>query len=226
MNQAVKAKNNDSFDAIKEAHTLSGDPEKIQEYYDKWAVAYNHDVSNEEYTAPKYIVDLLASLKGENGLKNIDASDHNIQVLDAGCGTGLVGIVLKQKGYHHLDGCDLSEGMVEKAGSIGAYNTLESGIDLTQKNEVYEDNKYDATLCCGVFTLGHVPPTALLELIRITKPGGWVVVSTRKSYYDSTNFQEVCDRYQQEGKVRLVNHVKDGPYIAEEGAHYWAFAVC
>ncbi|NEQ39816.1 MAG: class I SAM-dependent methyltransferase [Okeania sp. SIO3I5] len=226
MNQAVKAQTNDSFDAIKEAHTLSGDSEKIQEYYDKWAVAYDRDVSNEEYIGPEYIVNFLASLKSNNGLKAIDASNKNIEILDAGCGTGLVGIVLKAKGYHHVDGSDLSEGMVEKARSTGAYNVLESGIDLTKINKAYEDNQYDATVCCGVFTLGHVPPTALSELIRITKPGGWVVVSTRKSYYDSTNFQEVCDRYQQEGKVKLVNHVQDGPYIAEEGAHYWAFLVC
>ncbi|MGD1700277.1 class I SAM-dependent DNA methyltransferase [Dapis sp. BLCC M229] len=226
MNQAVTTKSKDSFDAIKGAHVLSGDPEKIQEYYDQWATAYDSDVSNEEYTGPKYIVNFLAESKSDNGLKTIDASNRHMEILDAGCGTGLVGIVLKQKGYQNVDGCDLSEGMVEQARSTGAYNVLESGIDLTKINEAYEDNQYDATVCCGVFTLGHVPPTALLELIRITKPGGWVVVSTRKSYYDSTNFQEVCDRYQQEGKVKLVNHVKDGPYIAEEGAHYWAFAVC
>lgn len=226
MNQAVTTQTNDSFDAIKGAHVLSGDPEKIQEYYDQWAVAYDSDVSNEEYIGPKYIAGVLESLKGDNGLKALDASDRNIEVVDAGCGTGLVGIVLKQKGYRKVDGSDLSEGMVEKARATGAYNVLESGIDLTKKNEAYEDNQYDATVCCGVFTLGHVPPTALSELIRITKPGGWVVVSTRKSYYDSSNFQEVCDRYQQEGKVKLVKHIADGPYIAEEGAHYWAFAVC
>ena len=226
MNQGPKTETNDSFDAIKEAHFLSEDPEKIQEYYDRWAVAYDRDVSNEEYTGPKYIADLLETLKSDKGLKTIDASDRNIEVLDAGCGTGLVGTVLKQKGYQKIDGFDLSKRMVEKAKSTGAYNDLESGIDLTKKNEPYEDDRYDATVCCGVFTLGHVPPTALSELIRVTKPGGWVVVSTRKSYYESSDFQKVCDRYQKEGKVKLVNHVKDGPYIAEEGAHYWAFAVC
>lgn len=226
MNQAVKTETNDSLDAIKGAHVLSGEPEKIQEYYDQWAVAYDRDVSNEEYIGPKYIADFLETLKSDNGLKALDASDRNIKIHDAGCGTGLVGIVLKHKGYQNIDGSDLSEGMVEQARGTGAYNALEAGIDLTIKNEVYQDNKYDAIVCCGVFTLGHVPPTALSELIRITKPGGWVVVSTRKSYYDSTDFQAVCDRYQQEGLVKLVKHVKDGPYIAEEGAHYWGFLVC
>ncbi|MDE5074048.1 MAG: class I SAM-dependent methyltransferase [Trichodesmium sp. St16_bin4-tuft] len=135
-------------------------------------------------------------------------------------------LTLKQKGYHYIDGCDLSEGMVEKARSTGAYDILESEIDFTKINEAYEDNQYHVTVCCGVFTLGRVPPTAISELIRITKPGGWVVTSTRKSYYDSTNFQELCDTYEQEGKVKLVKYIKDGPYLAEEGAHYWAFVVC
>lgn len=226
MNQAVKTKKNESFDAIKEALTLSGNPDKIQKYYDKWSFTYDRDVSSEEYIGPEYIVNYLTTLKSDNGLKLVDGSNKNIEILDAGCGTGLVGIVLKEKGYQKVDGFDLSEGMVEKARTTGAYNFLNSGIDMTKKNEAYEDNQYDATVCCGVFTTGHIPPTALLELIRITKPGGWVVVSTRKSYYESTDFQEVCDRLQQEGKVKLASSVMDGPYLAEEGAHYWAFAVC
>ncbi len=71
-----------------------------------------------------------------------------------------------------------------------------------------------------------MPPTALSEIIRVTKPGGWVVVSTRNSYYESSNFQEVCAQYQQKNKVKLVSCVKDASYIAEEGAHDWAFTVC
>ena len=224
---AIRTQTKDSFEAIKGAHTLSGDAERLEQYYDKWAVDYDTDVSKEEYAGPEYIVNLLASLKEEAGdLKIIDLSNRNAQILDAGCGTGLVGIMLKKKGYNNIHGCDLSEGMVEKARSTGAYDILESKIDLTRTNEAYEDNQYDVTVCCGVFTLGHVPPTAMSELIRITKPGGLIITSTRKSYYDSTNFQEVCDTYQQQGKVKLAKHIKDGPYIAEEGAHYWAFTVC
>jgi len=226
MNQVAKTETNVSFDAIKEAHGLSGNSQKIQTYYDQWSIAYDRDVSNEQYSGPQFMADYLASLKSGNGLKIIDLSDRGIEILDAGCGTGLVGIALKQKGYQNIDGFDLSAKMVEQAQLTGAYNSLDGGVDMTKKIETYKDNRYDAIVCCGVFTLGHVPPTALLELIRITKPHGCVIVSTRKSYYDSTNFQEACDSLQQEGKARLISHVKNGPYIAEEGAHYWAFAVC
>ena len=212
-----------SFDAIAEAHKLDGNPEKIKQYYDRWSQSYDRDVQSEEYSGPSYIAayfDLLP--KQKVNFENL----RDIEILDSGCGTGLVGVALSRRGYRNVDGFDLSYGMVEKAEKTEAYRTLTGGCDMTQPIETYPNNRYDAAISCGVFTLGHVPPTALEEMIRVTKPGGLVVVSTRKSYYDSTNFQEVCDRYEQEGKVKLVSNIKDGPYIAEEGAHYWAFEVC
>ena len=88
----------------------------------------------------------------------------------------------------------------------------------------FEDGQYDAVISCGVFTIGHVPPTALKELVRITRKGGMVVVSTRMSYYESTDFQSVCDSLEEKGRFSIVNHIIDA-YISEENAHYWAFNI-
>jgi len=52
-----------------------------------------------------------------------------------------------------------------------------------------------------------------------------LLVSTRKSYYDTSDFKTTCDRLSEEGKFKLIDSVIDSPYIAEEGAHYWAFQV-
>lgn len=222
--QVKTDENLSSFDAIKEAHKLSGKADEIQDYYDRWSKNYDHDVENEEYCGPEYITAYFDLLPKKIG-KFLNLRNPNIEILDAGCGTGRVGEALHRKGYRHVDGFDLSHGMVEEADKTGAYRDLNGGCDMTQQIEHYPDNRYDAAISCGVFTLGHVPPTAVEEMIRIVKPGGLVVVSTRKSYYESTNFQEVCDRLQAKKKVKLVSSVIDGPYIAEEGAHYWAFEV-
>lgn len=210
-----------SLDAIKEAHRLSGDADKLRDYYDVWAEAYDTDVSNEEYKGPQFISEFYDRVRQKHG----DQTRSETKVMDAGCGTGLVGVILQKMGYRHIDGFDLSDKMVDVAGKTGSYLDLKGSVDLTQPMEMYADNVYDANLACGVFTLGHVPPEALLELFRITRPGGLVVVSTRKSYYDSTDFQQAVDRYQAQNRVQLVESVKNGPYIAEEGAHYWAFQV-
>lgn len=223
--QFRKADELNSFDAIKEAHTLSGNPESIGQYYDQWSQNYDQDVSSEMYSGPEYISLYFDMLPKQDG-KFLNLRDPAIEILDSGCGTGLVGAELHRLGYKNIDGFDLSQSMVEQAETTKAYRSLTGSCDMTQRIETYADNSYDATISCGVFTLGHVPPTALNEMIRITKPGGLVVVSTRKSYYDSTDFQDVCDRLQSENKVSLVSSIIDGPYIAEEGAHYWAFRVC
>lgn len=215
----------ESFDAIKGAHKLSGKADDLSEYYDDWCRSYDQDVSNEAYCGPEYIAAYFDLLPKQDG-SCLHHRNSQMKILDAGCGTGLVGKALRRRGYETVDGFDLSDGMVEKAETTHAYRDLKGGCDMTQQIDYYPDNYYDASLSCGVFTLGHVPPTAIEEMIRFTKPGGLIVVSTRRSYYDSTNFQEVCDRLQTEGKVKLVNSILNGPYIEEEGAYYWAFQVC
>lgn len=221
----TKTPETNSFDAIKEAHRLSGEATQIKEYYDQWSTNYDQDVANEEYCGPDYISIYFDMLPKHDG-SFLNFRNSSIKILDSGCGTGLVGQALQRKGYEHIDGFDLSHSMVGKAKATQAYRTLTGGCDMTQRIEQFDDNDYDAAISCGVFTTGHVPPTALEEMIRITKPGGLVVVSTRKSYYDNTDFQDVCDRIQVENKVTLISSIIDGPYIAEEGAHYWAFRVC
>lgn len=211
-----------SWDAIKGAHGLSGDVSKLQDYYDDWAEAYDTDVANEAYAGPRAISEFYNRIREQND----NTPRENVKVLDAGCGTGLVGVVLKEMGYRHIDGFDLSDSMVEVAEKTNSYQELKGSIDVNKRIPDYDDNEYDACLACGVFTLGHVPPESMEELIRITRQGGLIVVSTRKSYYNGTNFQEVSDQLQKDGKVKLLENWKDGPYITEEGAHYWAYQVC
>ena len=225
LTQSITDEQISSFDAIKEANKLFGDADGLKNYYDMWSDDYDRDVANEDYCGPDYIAAYFDLLPKEDG-KFLNLSNNEIKILDSGCGTGLVGIALRRKGYNNVDGFDLSIGMVEEAEKTEAYRKLTGGCDMTQRIEAYPDNSYDAAISCGVFTLGHVPPTAVEEMIRVTKPGGLVVLSTRKSYYDTTNFQEVCDRLQVEKKAKLVSSIIDAPYIAEEGAHYWAFKVC
>jgi len=214
-----------AFDAIKKAHKLEGNPDKIKQYYEQWSKKYDEDVLSESYCGHDYIVAYFDLLPKQNG-KCLNFRNPAIQILDAGCGTGLVGVALHRKGYHNIDGFDLCHSMIEEAEKKQVYRALKGGCDMTKRLDLYPDNYYDAAISGAVFSLGHVPPTGIEEMIRVTKPGGLIVVNTRKSYYDSTNFQEVCDRMQEENKVKLVSYIMDAPYVDEEGAHYWAFQVC
>ena len=214
----MKSQDSQGFDIIKESHQLSGDVDQLSQYYQQWANNYDNDVLQQEYAGPEFIADYFVAMQKENGQQNTA-----VKMLDAGCGSGLVGIALQQKNYQNIDGCDLSYEMVDLAKKLDCYQEVTGGVDLNDMSS-YTDGQYEAVISCGVFTLGHVPPQALTELIRITQKGGLIVVSTRTSYYESTDFHQFCDSLAAQGEIKILDH-RVGPYIAEEGAHYWAFIV-
>ncbi len=211
-----------SWDAIKAAHALDGSAERLKEYYRDWSSDYDHDVKNQGYIAPVFLADFLPNLHRHDSIE-VDVLDPALPILDAGCGTGLVGVALKERGYSNVEGFDLSNEMADAAAQTGAYRAVRGGVDLCRPIDLYEDEQFAAILCCGVFTLGHVPPSAMRELVPMTRRGGIVAVTTRKSYYEESDFGTECRKLEDEGLVTLIDSIMDGPYIKEEGAHYWAF---
>ena len=99
----------------------------LRDYYDKWAPEYDDDVNTEDYSGPKTLVSLLAEFIGPKDF--FGTSGCNL--LDAACGTGLVGRELKTQNFSgEIYGCDLSESMSAIAKSTGAYNDVVSqGFD-------------------------------------------------------------------------------------------------
>lgn len=89
-----------------------------------------------------------------------------------GCGTGLLGQILKEKyGYDNLVGLDVSEHMLNIARQRNIYKSLISAFVTTEKIEEIQDGEYDAVNASGVITTGLVRPSAFDEIIRWIKPG-------------------------------------------------------
>lgn len=201
---------NEGIDA---ALQLDGDPRNVKQYYADWARRYNLDVGSAEYSGPRVAVDLLQQyLKGEG-----------LRLLDAGCGTGLVGVELRAHGYRCIDGFDLSPEMAEQARATGAYIRVVGDIDIMRSANDYADSGYDALLCVGVFTLGHVPPEALSELLAHVRDEGILLVSTRSHYYDRTGFQACVDDLLAAGRIEQLQVIWNAPYNHDGDAHYWVF---
>jgi predicted TPR repeat methyltransferase len=210
-----------SKDSVQRAHQLGGDAERITEYYQDWADSYDQDLSDEHYRGPEMVGEAFGEVAGEH----LATSPERTTVLDAGCGTGLVGVVLAGRGVTTIDGFDLSQAMVDVAEKTGVYRRLEGGVDMNDGLTGFPDNGYDVSVSCGVFTLGHVPPEALLGLLRVTAPGGIVIVSTRKSYAAESGFEEYVRRLEEQGGLKTVLRLRDKPYTADSPADYWAFKV-
>jgi len=158
--------------------TESENKEKLLDVYQKWASLYDKDNDDE-----------LGTVSQPNSVQIFEryVKDKTTYIIDVGCGTGLVGLQLNKLGYKNFDGVDISQKMIDIA-IDRSYGSLLLG-NLNETLPV-ESNKYEAALCVGVFTHGHVGPNRLKELARIVKPGGVVCFTVNEDIYASFGFND------------------------------------
>jgi len=180
--------------------------EELMGIYDNWAQGYETQLLDEwGYTSPQTAVKLLASTMRLDG----------VHVLDAGCGTGLVGLALSEAGIVRISGIDYSPGMLAEARQKGVYQALDC-MDMNQPLAM-DAGAYDAVTCIGTFTSTHVAPDALFELIRVTRSGGAVVFTVRDDFWVATDFANLVAELHTSGRV-VIEQIRLEPYIHSEGS--------
>ena len=151
---------------------------ELSERYDEWAKDYDKDLSEFfGWIAPKTASSYLAKYVNQDSA-----------VLDAGAGTGLVGLALAEYGFRNLTAMDLSEGMLQEAREKNVYKKLDQMILGDPLR--YKTDSFDAVISVGVMTLGHAGPNSFNELLRITKPEGYIVFTIRTDVYLKNGFKE------------------------------------
>ena len=115
--------------------------EELLKYYQDWTKKnkYNQDMVSWKYTAPQETVLVLKKY----------ALNSKCKILDAGCGTGLVGIELKKCGYSNIEGVDFSQDMLDLVPQ-DIYKKIEK-VDLNKPLK-FKANMYDVVMCVGTFT--------------------------------------------------------------------------
>ena len=165
---------------------------EVAEIYDNCAEDYERRILSYGYSTPSVAAWFFGRYVGpEDGA-----------VLDAGAGTGLMGVILAPLGYQDLVGTDISQNMLELARKKGVYKDLrrmELGGQLDLPNDAFV-----AVVATGVFAAGHAPPESFEELIRATKPGGHIIFSVRTDVYLDGGFKEKQEALEREGKWQLV----------------------
>ena len=152
--------------------------EELTRKYDTWAANYDRDVESVGYRSPA----LAAGLFGR--YVPADAGE----ILDAGCGTGLLGDLLVPLGYRGLVGIDLSPEMLARAEARGTYSELHA-MNLGAHLD-FADDRFAAATALGVLTPGHAPPSALDEMLRVTRPGGHLIFSVSRPAFENAGFKE------------------------------------
>ena len=183
--------------------------EEILKYYQIWTKKnkYNQDMVDLNYVAPKETVSVLKKF-----LLNYDC-----KILDAGCGTGLVGIELKKFGYTNIDGVDFSQNMLDLIPK-GIYKKIEN-VDLNLPLK-FKSNMYDVITCVGTFTCGHVKPSALDELIRIIKNKGFICFTVNEGIYKKYGFDNKIKELTNK-KMWSIKKIFKSNYIVNKDVNAW-----
>ena len=144
--------------------------------YQKWASLYDKDND-----------DLLGTVSQPTAVQIFQefVKDKKLKIVDVGCGTGLVGQELKKSGFINFDGIDISQEMIDIAYGRGYQNLFLGNLN---ESLPFKSKSYDAALCVGVFTHGHVGSDRLGELARIVKSGGIICFTVNEGVYDSYGF--------------------------------------
>ena len=183
--------------------------DEVMKYYDEWGIKnkYDQDMIDWNYTGPKETVATFLKY----------SKDKNIKILDAGCGTGLVGIELKKHNYLNIDGMDLSKKLLDLV-PRGYYQNL-SQVDLNKTIKI-ENNTYDAIMCVGTFTFGHVKPNALDEFIRISKNKSLICFTINEGIYEEYGFDKKIEELKKNKSWNVKEFFKSN-YIASKDVNAW-----
>jgi hypothetical protein len=94
----------------------------------------------------------------------------------------MVGECLTKYDFRNIDALEPSKGMASVARSKSIYkNIYLEGIYPDRQTSLLE-NTYDLIVLAGAFGEGHIKCDALLELIRLAKPNGFIILIMREEY--------------------------------------------
>ena len=151
----------------------------LEKAYDALGEEYEAEVNRYGWLGPR--------LAAEKAAAFIDPASV---VIDAGAGSGLLGMELSKLGFQTIDGIDISEVQLAHAESKGVYRSLlhaRLGHPLPLPTD-----SYDAMVSAGTFTFGHVPASGFDEIVRIVRSGGFLVF-TLPAEGDPEGYREKYD---------------------------------
>ena len=108
--------------------------------------------------------------------QNVLPEGDHLSILDVGCGTGAMGLILAEMG-HSVTGIDLSEGMME----VGRKKNADRGLSMIflegdAENPLFADDSFDAVVNRHLLWTLPRPEVALASWNRVVRPGGRVIV--------------------------------------------------
>ena len=145
----------------------------VRSMYDRFAELYDqHVVAGLKYKLPREVARMITERY----------PDRKLNVLDLGCGTGLLGACLGRiEGA--LVGVDVSRPMLDQALRHGVYDRFHN-VDLLEALEATPESLYDVIAALDVFIYAGDMTRAIPDAYRILRSGGHFIVSCERALED------------------------------------------
>ena len=171
------------------------DPTSVGNHYDNIAEHVGYDGFNVwiNFIDPFLIAQAIydPEPQGEDAEDDFNFGFLNMprdaKIFDVAQGTGLIGRLLTEKGFTHIDGVDASEKFCKLATESGWYKEIKhqylaNGVDKLPAKWI---GTYDVVMASGCFSKGHIQnPAGFDDVWAIMKVGGYFVTAFRTKYLE------------------------------------------
>ena len=164
----------------------------IKSFYDEWSESYEEEVTGQGYITPKRCAEALAA----------SVDDYSSPLLDFGCGTGISGEALAKAGFTEMDGCDLSDQMLDVARNKDIYRKL--WVSDEASPVMFPKGTYRHITAVGVISVGAAPISLMDDLYHALPPGGTLTFSFNEHTLKEPQFEQRVYEYVDTAAVHLL----------------------
>lgn len=180
----------------------STDSTAVERDYDTFAETGTYDETFDEwgYVGPQTAAAILMNYVPKES-----------RILDAACGSGLTGTALRDLGYRHIEGIDISAGLLALAEQTGSYQRV-ARVDMQTFPLPFDDGEFDAVNFIGALTYFE-SNEILRELCRIVRRGGHIVFSQRDDIMRDQCYWEQLEALERDGLWVRTFGTEPMPYL-------------
>ncbi|CAH3132375.1 unnamed protein product [Pocillopora meandrina] len=179
---------------------------------------------DEEHSAARtsYFKPLAESL--HKALKEVyqDKPMDQIKIIDAGAGTGLIGVELKKLGYTNLCALDISAEMLTEAKKKEIYTEFICTSLNGQPIPQIKSGQFDALICGGALMTGRISSSAFVEMIRMVQTDGVLCFNIIKEELE--HYQEMMTELEKAGEWMCMCKESSAYHAVEDlSIECWVF---